>query len=168
MVGNEMLSAKRLGEKIFLTAEEMNTLLKESGYLKGEPGNYSPTEKAMEYVSEKSWDNGYGGYALRGYSYNVWNEKILDKLDTSSHHREIIRELTANNRKERNLLRKKTYEEQLKSTIKIKDEEINNSFLNSKYFITILAFVGLSLGCYFVIKYIKKNNKKNEEEKEQI
>lgn len=40
------LSAKRLGERCGLTAEEMNILLKEEGFLSGEPGNYYPTEKA--------------------------------------------------------------------------------------------------------------------------
>ena len=39
------LSAKRLGEICGLTAEEMNVLLKEEGFLSGEPGNYYPTEK---------------------------------------------------------------------------------------------------------------------------
>ena len=39
------LSAKRLGERCGLTAEEMNILLKEEGFLSGEPGNYYPTEK---------------------------------------------------------------------------------------------------------------------------
>lgn len=37
------LSAKRLGEICGLTAEEMNVLLKEEGFLSGEPGNYYPT-----------------------------------------------------------------------------------------------------------------------------
>ena len=37
------LSAKRLGEKCGLTAEEMNCLLKDEGFLSVEPGNYYPT-----------------------------------------------------------------------------------------------------------------------------
>lgn len=55
------LSAKQLGEKIGLNAQEMNTLLKEEGYLSGEPGNYNVTATGDSYVSEKSWSNGYGG-----------------------------------------------------------------------------------------------------------
>ena len=46
------LSAKRLGERCGLTAEEMNILLKEEGFLSGEPGNYYPTEEG--YVLQKA------------------------------------------------------------------------------------------------------------------
>ena len=53
------LSAKRLGERCGLTAEEMNILLKEEGFLSGEPGNYYPTEKGKLFVVEKGDDNGY-------------------------------------------------------------------------------------------------------------
>ena len=52
------LSAKRLGERCGLTAEEMNILLKEEGFLSGEPGNYYPTEKGKLFVVEKGDDNG--------------------------------------------------------------------------------------------------------------
>ena len=76
------LSAKRLGEKIGLTPEQTNTLLREEGFQSGQPGDYSVTEKGKKYVEEKSWDNGYGGYAARGYSYNEWDESILDELNT--------------------------------------------------------------------------------------
>lgn len=95
------LSAKQLGEKIGLNAQEMNALLKEEGYLSGEPGNYNVTSKGDSYVSEKSWSNGYGGYAARGYSYNVWDESILDGLDTSNENLNVIREKTSLERKQR-------------------------------------------------------------------
>ena len=102
MVKNIMgLSAKRLGEKINLTAEQTNVLLKESGYHEGEPGDYIITDKGRPYMEEKSWDNGHGGYAARGYSYNEWDESIIDELDTSSENLQRIRDLTAQIRKER-------------------------------------------------------------------
>lgn len=105
------LSAKRLGEKIGLTSQEMNVLLKEEGYQNGEPGNYSTTDKGKPYVSEKGWDNGYGGYAFRGYNYNEWDESILDDIDTSPERLSQIRAKTANERKERNAKKKKESEE---------------------------------------------------------
>lgn len=95
------LSARRLGEKIGLTAEQTNTLLKESGFQKGNPGEYIVTEKGKKYVEEKSWDNGYGGWAARGYDYNEWDESIINKLDTSSENLQKIRDLTTQRRKER-------------------------------------------------------------------
>lgn len=52
------LPAKRLGERCDLTAEEMNILLKEEGFLSGELGNYYPTEKGKLFVVEKGDDNG--------------------------------------------------------------------------------------------------------------
>ena len=91
-------SAKRLGEKIGLTSHEMNFLLKEEGYQNGEPGDYSTTDKGKEYVSEKGWDNGYGGYAFRGYNYNEWDESILNNIDTSPERLSQIRTKTANER----------------------------------------------------------------------
>ena len=96
------LSARRLGEKIGLTAEQTNTLLKESGFQKGNPGEYSVTDKGREYLAdEKSWCNGYGGWATRGYDYNEWDESIINELDTSSENLERIRDLTSKRRRER-------------------------------------------------------------------
>lgn len=95
------LSAKRLGEKCGLTAEEMNYLLKEEGFLSGEPGNYNPTEKGKPFVVEKGDDNGYGGYAFRGWNWLEWDESILDELDTSMEHKLYIREKTSEERRYR-------------------------------------------------------------------
>lgn len=95
------LSAKRLGERIGLTAEQTNVLLKEAGFQKGEAGDYVVTDKGKKYAEEKSWTNGYGGYAARGYDYNEWNASIIDKLDTSSANLEKVRKITSQKRKER-------------------------------------------------------------------
>ena len=89
------LSAKRLGERCGLTAEEMNILLKEKGFLSGEPGNYYPTEKGKLFVVEKGDDNGYGGYAFRGWNWFEWDERILEELDTSVENKRYIQEKTS-------------------------------------------------------------------------
>lgn len=95
------LSAKRLGERCGLTAEEMNILLKEEGFLSGEPGNYYPTEKGKLFVVEKGDDNGYGGYAFRGWNWFEWDERILEELDTSVENKRYIREKTSEERRRR-------------------------------------------------------------------
>ncbi len=95
------LSAKRLGERCGLTGEEMNVLLKEEGYLSGEPGNYYPTEKGNAFVIEKGSDNGYGGYAFRGWNWLEWDESILAELDLSMEHKRYIREKTSVDRRRR-------------------------------------------------------------------
>lgn len=93
------LSAKRLGERCGLTAEEMNFLLKVEGYLSGEPGDYYPTEKGKQFVVEKGNDNGYGGYAFRGWNWLEWDESILDELDVSMEYKCYIREKTSEERR---------------------------------------------------------------------
>lgn len=95
------LSAKRLGERCGLTAEEMNILLKEEGFLSGEPGNYYPTEKGKLFVIEKGDDNGYGGYAFQGWNWFEWDERILEELDTSVEHKRYIREKTSEEHRRR-------------------------------------------------------------------
>jgi hypothetical protein len=93
------LSAKRLGERCGLTAEEMNFLLKVEGYLSGGPGDYYPTEKGKQFVVEKGNDNGYGGYAFRGWNWLEWDESILDELDVSMEYKCYIREKTSEERR---------------------------------------------------------------------
>ena len=45
-------SARIMGQDYGLTAQEMNFVLKEEGYLDGEPGSYSVTEKGSSYAVE--------------------------------------------------------------------------------------------------------------------
>lgn len=52
-----------------------------------------------------------GGYAARGYSYNVWDESILDRLDTSNENLRIIREKTSLERKNRRAEKEKRSQE---------------------------------------------------------
>lgn len=69
------MSARILGQEYGLTAEEMNRVLVKLGYLEGSPGNYDPTEKAKEYVVEKDFHRGTGGYP----SYNrYWTTRTFD------------------------------------------------------------------------------------------
>lgn len=95
------LSAKQLGAKIDLNAQEMNILLKEEGLLDGEPGDYYVTEKGRSYADETGWSNGYGGYAARGYNYTVWDETILNIIDISEERLASIRIKTKEERKKR-------------------------------------------------------------------
>ena len=84
--------------------------LKKLGFLEGEAGNYSLTELGKKYAEIRTWDNGYGGYAARGYEYYTWDKKIISKLDTTSEHLEKIRNLTKQLRIERKLQAQKYIE----------------------------------------------------------
>lgn len=78
-------SARLLGKDYGLTAEEMNCLLKQQGYLDGEPGEYWPTEKGKQFASEIFERRGTGGYERYNPSWTKrsWDESILDELDLS-------------------------------------------------------------------------------------
>lgn len=51
----------------------MNALLKQHGYLYGEPGAYGVTEKGKQFGEEQYHENGYGGYARRSWETTTWN-----------------------------------------------------------------------------------------------
>lgn len=74
-------SARLLGQRFGLNAQEMNMALKQLGYLEGQPGKYIPTEKGKLFYSEAYHDNGYGGYAKRTWSTFSYDESIINNLD---------------------------------------------------------------------------------------
>ena len=83
-------SARRLGQMVGLDSKEVNQKLAELGYLEGQPGNWSMTEEGREHGEERFYDNGYGGYAARGWSYPVWDEDVARKLgDPDAHLKEV-------------------------------------------------------------------------------
>ncbi len=99
-------SARRLGNLYGLTAEEMNYLLKMQGFQEGEPGNYYPTEKGKLFMISKSANNGYGGFAFRGWDWNEWDESITCELNVNEEVKASVREGIIRLRKERRLRRK--------------------------------------------------------------
>jgi hypothetical protein len=74
------MSARVLGREFGLTAQEMNALLKQHGYLYGEPGAYGLTEKGQQFGDEHHHDNGYGGYAYRQWETRTWNDETAASL----------------------------------------------------------------------------------------
>lgn len=76
-------SARILGQDIGLNAQEMNYLLKEEGFLDGEAGNYTVTEKGAPFAEEQDHHRGTGGYAYynRHWTTRSWDESISNALD---------------------------------------------------------------------------------------
>lgn len=74
------LTARAIGKLLKISAAEVNRLLVKKKYLSGIPGNYNITEEGKKFGEEKDWWNGFGGYAMRGYSYVEWDEEVLDEL----------------------------------------------------------------------------------------
>ncbi|GFE12732.1 hypothetical protein Sgleb_07790 [Streptomyces glebosus] len=70
-------SARVLGWEFGRTAREMNALLKEHGYLYGNPGAYGLTEKGQQYAEEQYHSRGTGGYAQYNPSWETrtWSDE---------------------------------------------------------------------------------------------
>lgn len=73
-------SARLLGLEFGRSAREMNALLKNYGYLEGEPGAYGLTEKGQRYGEDRYHANGYGGYAARSWETRSWNDETAAAL----------------------------------------------------------------------------------------
>lgn len=96
-------SARILGQDYGLTAVEMNFLLKEEGFLDGEPGTYFLTEKGKNYAHEQIDGRGTGGYLQYNPSWSVrtWNPSITDELDVTEERKQQLREAARAARQER-------------------------------------------------------------------
>lgn len=155
------LSAKRLGEKIGLTAEQTNTLLKDEGYIIGDAGEYILTEKGKMFARVNGWDNGYGGFAYRGYNYNEYDESILNNLNINDENLERIRNLTLANRKERKIKKELFYkncekEQLLEEAKKIKSQKNNNICA----LVIGVTLVIVTIGGVVIYRKYKKNKEK--------
>jgi hypothetical protein len=86
-------SARILGQEFGLTSQEMNFVLKEEGYLDGEPGNYFITEKGEKYAEEQDYHRGTGGYAHynRYWTTRTWDDGITDGLINPSCYQRKLR-----------------------------------------------------------------------------
>ncbi|MGP4052615.1 hypothetical protein [Streptomyces sp. 2A115] len=60
----------------------MNELLKDHGYLYGNPGAYGLTEKGQQYAEEKHHSRGTGGYAQynRSWETRTWSDATAAAL----------------------------------------------------------------------------------------
>ncbi len=87
-------SARVLGQEFGLTPQEMNFVLKEEGFLDGEPGNYTVTEKGKKYAEEQDHSRGNGGYSWynRSWTTRTWDDGITDELDITEDRKKEIRQ----------------------------------------------------------------------------
>lgn len=89
---SETFSARRIGNMTGDTARRINALLKDNGFMEGEPGYYRPTTTGEPYCIEKADDTGYGGYAAKGWGWLEWSKDIIPLLglkDPEEHLREV-------------------------------------------------------------------------------
>jgi hypothetical protein len=86
------LSARGIGKQIGATDVEVNRLLKDQGFLYGEPGAYYLTSKGEEFGVQQVHDNGYGGYAFRSWETTHFDPSITEVLDSSPDRLAKVRE----------------------------------------------------------------------------
>lgn len=71
---------------------EVNRLLKDQGFLYGEPGAYYLTPKGDKFGTQQINDNGYGGYAYRSWPTTHFDPGITEVLDSSPDRLAKVRE----------------------------------------------------------------------------
>ncbi|WP_426990751.1 hypothetical protein [Pseudarthrobacter sp. Y6] len=86
------LSARGIGKQIGATAVEVNYLLKDQGFLYGEPGAYGLTPKGKEFGVQQVHDNGYGGFAHRFWETTHFTPSITEVLDSAPERLAKVRE----------------------------------------------------------------------------
>lgn len=92
-----MQSARVLGEKVGLTAMEMNLVLEEAGILEGEPGLYSITAEGEPFASETY----HSRSPKTGHDVITLDPAVLAELDLSPEAKERAREQASAIRRQR-------------------------------------------------------------------
>lgn len=79
------LSARGIGRRLGLTAQQVNVALKEAGLLSGEPGAYGLTDRGAQFGREHYHSNGVGGYSHYQVNYETrsWDESVIEELQKS-------------------------------------------------------------------------------------
>lgn len=76
-------TATALGQEFGRTAREMNKLLREHGFMEGDPGAYRPTALGKAFAQAVDFDNGHGGFAHRQWGWLSWTDGLIDALKAS-------------------------------------------------------------------------------------
>lgn len=82
-MSSTQMSASDIGRRIGASAIEVNRLLRDQGFLYGEPGAYGLTSKGLDFGVQRSLDNGYGGAAMCTWETTHFDPSILDVLDVA-------------------------------------------------------------------------------------
>lgn len=101
------LSARMIGKKYGMTAEETNRVLLKLGYLDGVPGNYNLTELGLKYGKKVYHHSGPGGYSRYNMDWDTcsFDETIMDELIISPELINVVRDELKQKRIEKAALR---------------------------------------------------------------
>lgn len=76
------MSTAGLGRELGLNSQETNILLRDEGYQKGEPGDWTLTEKGCEHATQQHW--GVSSSMHAGYLTTRWDDEVLEDIGTVS------------------------------------------------------------------------------------
>lgn len=153
-------SARIIGEKFNLTAQEVNRYLVEEGYLEGEPGAYGVTEKGEPYASERHFHRGPGGYSWYNadWEQRTWSDEFADSLGIPADRRSELRDRVSEDRRRRREERAaRMAEEQL-----VPDEDDDEPREGGRWSPQDLQRLGLVLAALFVANGAVYLYRKNE------
>lgn len=87
------VSARIFGQDYGLTAQEMNKVLVKEGFLTGQSGGYSLTEKALDFAKEHDIHRGTGGYSWynRYWTARTFDDSIKELLNVTPELKEEVR-----------------------------------------------------------------------------
>lgn len=94
-------STAGLGRELGLNSQEMNILLRDEGYLEGEPGDWKLTDKGRACAGQQHWDVSSPMHA--GYVTTRWDDEVLENIGPVSPERkqEIRGEIAARRAEQR-------------------------------------------------------------------
>lgn len=87
-------SARVLGAEHGLSAAEMNYVLKEDGFLDGEPGRWRVTDKGEPFAAETDESSSSSSWAKQ-WTVRTWDDSINEELSITPERKQELREAMA-------------------------------------------------------------------------
>lgn len=143
-------SARILGQDFGLTAQEMNFVLKEEGFLDGDPGNYAVTEKGLKFAEDNYNGRSYG-YYNQGWPTRTWDDRIADELDITEDRKKEIRQAIS--------IAKQKINESQDESIAIECDSCINEDANNNALVMAVGALLVAVSAYGIYKaapYIKR------------
>lgn len=149
------VSASILGRDYGLTGEQMNRVLVKLGFLTGEPGAYTITEKAKDYVIENYHHRGTGGYSQYNayWTTRTFDDSIKEVLNVTDELIAEVREELAAHRAAIRAERVEEVVEEAKEHIIIDEDALKKLAIGGA---VIAGIVGVGYGTYKLAPRIKK------------
>ena len=149
-------SATALGQLYGVTSQVMNGILKELGYLEGDPGAYGVTEKGAKYAFEKDHHRGTGGYSWynRDWTTRSWGDELVDELHVTDDLKHKAQEAVSAARAAKRAA--ETVVDEIGAGADAVADNAPNVTVNWKKVAVVAALAGSAYGAYKAAPHAKK------------